>query len=157
MNKNHKEVDVQSRLKVVISLLSKKFSGVADETVKSALGAIDYAAKEVLRLSDSVTGTGTILGNVMVLDLSIPLSTSYSSDVTKHYDEFNRKVTDYLMNGKTHVTSGSRLGGFGSLNVGYVGSDPSTDRIVNLVVETESNDSQLRQALRGVASKVEIR
>jgi hypothetical protein len=154
-HKNHKEVEVQSTLKVVISLLTRKFSGVVDIT--SALAAIDYAGKETLRLAESITGIGTVLGNVMVLDLNIPLHSSYSGDVSRHYDEFNRKVADYLMNGKTHVTSGNRLGGFGRLNVGYVSPTPSNDRKVTVVLETERSDWAVKDALKNVGTVVEVR
>jgi len=152
MKKLHKEVDIKERLKVVISLIAKKFDGRA--AIDSAIAAIDYAGKEHLRLRGSITGSGVILGNVMLLDLDIPLSTTNSRDVEARYDEFNRAVVQYLTRGKYHVTAGKTLGNFGSLNVGYVDVNPTSERIVNVKVGTDLSNDELRGVVENAGGRV---
>lgn len=134
-NKIHREVDVQENMKVVISLCRGQFDNIND--VNSATAAMDYAGKQHLRLRGSITGTGVILGNVMILDVNIPLHTTNSHDVEARYNEFNMAVVNYLTNGKYHVTADKVLGGFGALNVGYVSKNPARPRVVDVRVETE--------------------
>lgn len=150
-NKVHKEIELQSTLKVVVSKIYSKFNGQAD--IESAIAAIGYAGKQVLRLRDSVTGVGTILGSVMVLDLNIPLESTNSSDMKAREEEFNRKVVDYLMHGVTHLTSGKRFGGFGRLNVGYVSPNPT--QVLSLTIETEKDAATVRKAVSRLGRIIE--
>lgn len=151
-NKIHREVDVQANMKIVVSLRGKQFNSLSQ--IESAIAAIDYAGKEHLRLRGSITGTGTILGNVMILDVNIPLHTTNSHDVQARYHDFNMAVVKYLTNGKYHVSADKTLGGFGTLNVGYVSQNPATPRKVTVRVETELNDAEIRETVENLGGRV---
>lgn len=141
----HKEVEVQSKLKVVIALRSRKFAD--SSAIQSAIEAMDYEGKRHLRLRGNITGTGVILGNVMILDVNIPLNTTNSSDVTKHYDEFNMAVVKGLTYGTLHKTSGITLGKFGSLTVGYVSPTATRRKRVSVTVDTDLEVSEVVELL----------
>lgn len=146
-HKNHREVDVQENLKVVISKVNGKFDSIKD--VDSAIEAIAMAGRTSLGLTRNITGMGTLLGNVMILNVYIPLSSSVYIDHYKKYDEFNRLVVDYLTRGVTNPTAYSmgRVGGFGALNVGYVSPTPSRKVRASVVGDEDS----IREALKGIA------
>lgn len=138
----YKETGLKEDMKIVISSLERTFNV---EDIDSALGAIGYAAKECLRLTESVTGTGDIYGNVMILDVYIPLDSSNSHDVMSHADEFQAAIVQYLMNGVFHQRARKLLGDFGRLNVGFVESQPS--REVTVTINTSVDAEAIRQAL----------
>lgn len=150
----HREIGVKSKIKVVISLLRSQFSSTSQ--IQSAIEAIDYAGKEHLRLRGTITGKGTILGNVMILDLNIPLGTTNSHDVEARFGEFNRAVVRYLTSGKVHVTSGRTLGGFGALNVGYVNPTASRPRTVKVTVETDLTNTEVLRNVEQVGRVTNI-
>lgn len=149
MNKVHKQIDLQENLKVVITRIRGFFS---ESDIASAIGAIGYAAKQHLRLRRDVevSGTGTVMANVMILDLKIPLNETYSSNVMAHENEFNQEVANYLTNGVYHRAANETLGNFGQVNVGYVSSEPV--RTVN--IETSLTTEELEKLLATVGGKV---
>jgi hypothetical protein len=151
----HKEIDVQSKMKVIVSLVASQFAGIS--AIDSAIRAMDYAAKKHLRLRGSVIGTGVVLGNVLVLDVNIPLETSNSSDVTRHYNDFNREVVNYLTSGVYHKTDATTYGGFGRLSVGYVTPEAVKDTIFTVRVKTTKTANEVRQALASVGEVQDVR
>lgn len=116
------------------------------EDIDSALGAIGYAAKKDLRLSESVTGSGEIYGNVMILDVYIPLDSSRSSSPESHETEFFASVRDYLTNGVYHRGAGVTLGGFGvGTTIQYFA--PSPVRKLTIVLETNEDEDVITKSL----------
>lgn len=142
MNKKHKEVGLQSNLKLVVSKITGQFLGSASDIVNRTLSVINTVAGSDSRIGfrDEITGVGTLLGNVLVLDLDIPLmnSTINSSDE----DTFNRNVARALVNE------------FGSVNVGYVSANPVTMRTVTVKVQTESEMpyTDIKKALKDIGT-----
>lgn len=138
MNNIYKPSDIKQSTKLVITHFNRSFK--ADE-IESAINAVDYAAKKCLRLDRAVqvTGTGTILGKVMILDLDIPLSYSNSHDYTTHEHEFKKEVLEYLRYGVHHKTRGEWYGDFGTVNAEWFNESPV--RVVT--VETSLSDSEI--------------
>lgn len=145
--KIHKETEVSERMKVVITNVDRKFR--ANE-IASAMGALNYAGREHLRLSEDITGEGTLLGNVMVLDVNVPLRTSNSHDWTLRQNDFNMAVVRYLQSGKYAVTKDTTYGGFGNVTVGYVQSEPVTPQTLSIQLNTIEDVEAVRQALAGL-------
>lgn len=142
-NTVHREVGLQANLKMVLSLIRTKFSG--KEAVDQAIKVINRVAGESQKIGflSHITGTGTVLGNVMILDLNIPLMAGYprnESDETV----FNITLARALVKE------------FGHLNVGYVSPEPSRTRTVTLRVETEQTTEQLLNALAYVTETAEV-
>jgi hypothetical protein len=140
-NKTHKEVGLQSSLKVVISRIRSQFNSTAD--IIAAIAVMNAVAMEVLQLSQPITGTGTLLGNVMILDVNIPLdSSNWWQDISSLESTFNNTLASRL------------VGKFGQVNVGYV--NPVSTRTVTATVETDKADWQVRSALSSVGTVVAV-
>lgn len=152
----HKETNVTTKLKVIISLLYAQFSNTG--VIESAIKAMDYAGKKHLRLRGNITGTGVVMGNVLILDVNIPLNTSNSiRGVATHYDAFNAEVVNYLTNGIYHQADGKTYGGFGKLNVGYVSSQAVRETTYTVRVKTIESASTVRNALANVGEVQDVR
>jgi hypothetical protein len=130
-NKVHREVELQSKLKVVISLVASLFGGEGD--IQRALTVINDTAGASSQLGfwRRITGTGTILGNVMILDLDVPLMDSTTG--RGYESKFNASLARALTSE------------FGRLNVGYVSPEPVTVRVVR--VETDRTNAELTAIL----------
>lgn len=142
-NNIHREVGLQPKLKMVISLLSAMFLSKAD--VERAIAVINRVAGADTKVGfwTALTGVGTILGNVMIIDLNIPLMAGHPRN-EKDEAVFNKTVAKAL------------IAEFGRLNVGYLTPEPVVTRRVRVEFETESTDTQIAEILREITSTVEI-
>jgi len=142
MNTKHKEVGLQSNVKLILSKVTGQLVGSANEIVSRALAVINTVAGADVNIGfrDKVTGTGRLLGNVLELDLNIPLMnrTINSSDE----QAFNMNVSRALVRE------------FGSVNVGYLSQNPVTTKTVTVTVETDSENPHIdvAEALKGVGT-----
>jgi hypothetical protein len=137
-NKLHRETGLQNTLKVVISLLSATFTKKAD--ISKVISIINRVAGADAKVGfrSPISGTGTILGNVMILDLNVPLMAGYPR--TKRDEAaFNNAVAKAL------------IAEFGRLNVGYVTPEPVVTRKVTVTVETEKTTQEIVDALNGLS------
>lgn len=146
-----KESGLRENLKIVLTNNSDDFT--ADD-VDSALGAIGYAAKVSLRLRDSVIGSGLVLGNVMILDVFIPLGTSRSSDVLANEYQFKGLLQEYFDEGVEHKGAGVTLGGFGDVDFKFMSVSPA--RLVTVTFETEEDDETILHAIRQLGDKITL-
>jgi hypothetical protein len=142
--KIHKSIALQEDIRLVIS--SHVYGQFSSDDIESAVGAVGYAAKQHLRLSESVSGEGTILGNVMILDLHIPLSSSNSRDYSAYVGDFYAAVEEYLEDGIVHKGSGTRLGDFGKVSISWVSKTPI--RKVTLEIYTDKTDEEILDLAR---------
>jgi hypothetical protein len=143
MNVKHKEVGLQPNVKLILSKVSGMFSGTPSDVVSRALAVLNRVAGEDTNIGfrNKITGKGTLLGSVVVIDLSIPLGSRKinSSDEL----QFNQRVAMALNRE------------FGNLaSVGYLDPNPTRTSTVKVAVETESMypETEVRNALRNVGT-----
>lgn len=142
-NKLHREVGLQSSLKMVISLISGLFTSKSD--IDRAIRVINTVAGNDPNVGflNRLSGTGTILGNVMIIDLNVPLMYGYPKN-KRDEAAFNKAVAKAL------------IAEFGRLNVGYVTPEPVKAQTVTVRVETDLTTQDILNALSGVTVKAEV-
>lgn len=145
-NTKYKEVGLQSKLKLVMSKVTGQFSGSADSVVARALAVINTVAgaNRYIGFSDRITGVGTLLGNVLVLDLEIPLM---KSTVTLSGENtFNFALANALVRE------------FGQVNVGYLSPNPVTTQTITIKVQTdiESPIQNIKNALKDIGTVLAV-
>lgn len=131
----HEVVDLQAHLKVVITRINGLFKDSAD--IDRTLTMLNNAGKTLLGLTRKIRGNGQILGNVMILDVKIPLDSATNA---QNETAFNNAVKDNL------------IAKFGAINVGYV--TPKAVRTVTVTIQTEKTEVQLRKQLAELGLKV---
>lgn len=145
-NTKYKEVGLQKNLKLVVSKVSGLFSGSANEVISKTLAVINTIAGADTRIGfyGRITGVGMLLGNVMVVDLNIPLMDSNINSVDE--SAFNRSVANALVRE------------FGGVNVGYLSPNPVTVTPLSVKVDVESDNpiTDVRNALTSIGTNVEI-
>lgn len=135
-NKSHKEVELQSRMKLVVSKFTGKFSGTSD--IVNVISIINRVIEKDPNIGflRSVTGEGVVLGNVLVIDLNVPIGRTRT----------RTKATELNLN---MAIARAINNAYGRCTVGYV--SPTASRTIKLTVEADS-ETDVRNALNGVAS-----
>lgn len=146
MNTKHKEVGLQSKLKLIVSKVSGLFTGSADEVISKTLSVLNTVAGNDSNIGfySRISGVGRVLGNVIELDLNIPLMNRSIDSI--HENIFNRKVANALVDA------------FGAVNVGYLSPTPVriTSVVVTADVESDTPTLDVHKALNGVATNVVV-
>jgi hypothetical protein len=124
---NHSETNLSARIKVIVSRIRGKFSGSAD--AEKVLDIMNDAGR-IIGLQEKITGVGSVLGNVIILDLRVPVKTATA---LSEASRFNMAVANKL------VTT------YGALNVGYVSAKPM--RRVTVTIETDKSEKTLNKRL----------
>lgn len=122
-NTIHRGVELQENLKMVISRHNGLFQ--SEQDISRVIDTLNEVAGNDPNLGfySKISGTGTIFGNVMVLDLHLPLMRSTRRSANEA--GFNQRVANALMRN------------YGALNVGYV------NRYGTRRVEVETNLSDM--------------
>lgn len=141
--KTYKETNLAEGMKVVIAQTDNIPFNV--EEIDSVIGAIGYAAKSSLMLTESVTGEGQILGNVMLIDISLPLWSTNSRNLAKREGEFFQTCERYIKDGVLHKGEGITLGGLGGVTVNWTTINPV--RVVTIKLETADENDTIKENL----------
>lgn len=137
MNKIAKEAELSRNVRVVLNRPYGHFQG---SEIATAISIINEVANRILKLrknskgESEVRGTGEVLGNTMILNLTIPLDTRYAQDA----NAFNNGWADVLRR-RLRVQSG-----------GYVESE-STPHVepTRVTIETTGSIEELQNLLGG--------
>lgn len=133
MNKIAKEAELARNVRVLVTRQNGMFEG---KDIRNAIGMIDTVANEVLKLrknskgESNVTGAGEVLGNTMILNLTIPLDTRY----VQNENDFNWGWANKLSQA------------YGVISGGYV--ETESQPVKNTVtIETDASPEEIAKLL----------
>ena len=132
MHKNYTEINIAERQKVVVTRIDRKFTDAND--AQKVLDVLNEN-RGLIGLTKKIAGRGAVLGNVIILDVKIPLASA--TNKANHY-AFNMAVSRKLVSL------------FGRVNVGVVADKPT--RKVTVTLETSATDKEVLEVLKNIGT-----
>jgi hypothetical protein len=140
-NKIATEVELSRENKIV---LSKAMGHFNTQDIKSAIKILDEEANDLLALrrnsngESPVRGTGEVLGNIMILNVTVPIDTRYSQNDGDFNAAWSERMRDEL----------------GVISGGYVERESREVVPTRIVIETDGTAEEVARALGNLATVV---